>query len=290
MMKRVEWVVDGATVRGALHTATAKPSSRQPLLVLCHGLASSSVEFYDFPEKLAAGGYAVLTFDYRGHGTSDGERGIMSKDLMRADLEGGVEAMKKEYNVDTQRLGLVGHSAGGALAICAASHLKEVQCVIALAPLARARDEMNPFEFAAYNVMRVVNVPARLFSKRGLSVPYKIDYKRLYATSEAVERARKDDFLQHTLPVKMYKAFVRDLNGVACAENLHKPTLVMVAEYDVVVGKYNSRRVYDALPGPKKFVEVPKSGHSMCGDARSDFVAQHVLEFVDQYLKGIPAR
>jgi pimeloyl-ACP methyl ester carboxylesterase len=289
-MKRVEWNVDGAIVRGHLHTPPGKHAERHPLIVMMHGLASSSVEFYDFPEKLAQAGYAVLAFDYRGHGASEGERGIISKDLALQDVEAGIQAMTKEYRIDADRIALVGHSTGGALAIYAAAHIEAVQCVAALAPLARARDEMNPFEYVGYNVMRIVNAPVRLFSKRGISVPYKVDYKRLYATEAAVARARKDDFLQHYLPVKMYKPFVKELDGVKFAKALDKPTLVMVAEFDVVVGKYNSRRVHDALPGPKKFVEVPKSGHSMCGDARSDFVAKHVVEWVDQHLKGVPAR
>jgi pimeloyl-ACP methyl ester carboxylesterase len=289
-MKRVEWSVDGDTVRGQLHAPSGKHVEHHPLLVLMHGLASSSTEFYDFPEKLAQAGYAVLAFDYRGHGASDGDRGILSKERAGADVEAGIQAMEQEYRVDTSRIAIVGHSTGATLGLCAAAKIDKVRCVVALAPLARMRDEMNPFEFVGYNAARIVNFPVRLLNKKGISVPYKVDYKRLYSTEAAVARARKDDFLQHTIPVRNYRPLVRELNGVTCAENLHKPTLVMVAEYDVVVGKYNSRRVFDALPGPKKFVEVPKSGHSMCGDARSDFVARHVIEWVDANLKGVHAR
>ncbi|MBI2077914.1 MAG: alpha/beta fold hydrolase [Euryarchaeota archaeon] len=288
-MKRVEWSVHGDVVRGALFTPPGKIPRPLPLVLLIHGLSSSRVEFYDFPEKLAASGLAVLSFSYRGHGDSDGERGILSKERVREDCEGALEAMRSEYGVDLERVALVGHSTGGTLAICTAPHLPNVKCVVAMAPVARLKDEMNTFEFAGYNFMRALNGPARLFSKTGLKVPYKVDYHRLYASRAAVERAEKDGFLQELIPVKNYKPLVRDLDGVACAGNLRLPTFVLVAQYDIVVGKYNSRRVFDALPGPKKFVEVPRSGHSMVGDARSDFVAAHVNEFLAEHLKGAAA-
>lgn len=288
-MKRVEWSVGNEIVRGHLYAPAGKRAKPAPLIVLIHGLASSSVEFYEFPEKLVAGGYAALTLDYRGHGKSDGDRGILSQERVLEDLEGGIDAMEQEYQIDTERVILLGHSTGGAMAICNANKLPSVKALIALAPLATLRDEMNLFEFAGYNLARLVNAPIRIFSKKGISVPYKVDYQRLYSTEAAVERARKDQFLQTTIPVRNYGPLVQKLDAEECAKNIKIPSLVMVAEYDVVVGKHNSRRVYDALAGPKKFVEVPRSGHSMCGDARSDFVAKICLEFADRHLRGISA-
>lgn len=288
-MKRVEWRVQGERVAGRLHTPPGTRREPLPLVVLGHGMSSSQVEFYDFPEKIAGGGYAALTLDYRGHGESEGERGVLSKERVLADVHGAVRAMASEYQIDTGRVALLGHSLGATLALYAAPLLPDVRCVVALSPPARLSDEMNLFEFVGYNLARVANVPVRILSKTGLKVPYKIDYARLYASQESLDRARRDQFLQKTLPVKNYRPLVSQIDGVAFAKNVRLPALVMVAEYDIVVGKYNSRRVYDALRGPKKFVEVKRSGHSMCGDARSDFVATHVREFLDAHLRGAAA-
>jgi pimeloyl-ACP methyl ester carboxylesterase len=219
---------------------------------------------------------------------SDGERGVVSKERVREDFAGALEAMKTEYGVDPDRVVLLGHSAGGGMAVCTAPLFPQVKVLIALAPIARLKDEMNAFEFIGYNVMRAVNAPVRIFKDEGVRVPYKIDYKRLYASQDRIERARKDAFLQTTIPVKNYKALVKQLDATKCAKEVKVPTLVAVAEYDVVVGKHNSRRVFDALAGPKKWMEVPKSGHSMCGDVRSDFVAKIVLEFIQERLLGVP--
>lgn len=285
-MKRIAFTVDGETVRARLHEPPGTRRQPVPLVMLAHGLSSSSVEWYDFPQKIARGGYAVLALDFRGHGESDGERGVQSVARARADLAAALEAMRREYHIDLDRVALLGHSLGGALVLCAAPSLP-VRCVIALAPVRRLRDELNPFEFVGYNLLRWVNAPLRLLYRPGLRVPYKVDYNNLYADPDAVERARRDAFLQPTIPIKNYRALVARLNSERCARKLRLPALVMVAEWDVLVGKYNSRRVYEALAGPKKFVEVPRSGHSMAGDASSDFVAAHCREFLDQHLQGI---
>lgn len=283
-MKRVEWKVGGETVRGKLYTATPKPSRPLPLVVIGHGLASSSVEFYDFPERIAAHGYAVLTLDYRGHGESDGERGFLSKERVLEDLLGGLDAMRKEYNVDVDRLALLGHSTGAALFLHAAPHIPNLRCLALLAPVARLRYEMNPFEFLGYNLMRGVSVLAPR-----LRVPYKVRYERLYVSKASIERAQRDDFLQSSLPVRDYRPLVKELDGAAAARHVHVPALVMIAELDIVVKKSSSRKVHAALAGPKKLVDVPKSGHSMCGDERAEFVAAHVREFLDEHLKGATA-
>lgn len=287
-MKRIEWTVDGETVRGHLYAPPGAHPQRVPAVLFAHGLSSSSVEFYDFPEKIARAGYACLTLDHRGHGASDGERGVLTKERVRDDLLGGLDALAREYHVDTSRVALLGHSTGAALALCAAPQIPNLQCLIALAPVARLRDEMNLFEFIAYYLLHLLNYPVRLFYRKGLRVPYKVDYKRLYVSPEAVARAQKDAFLQRTIPVKNYKPLVRRLSGVDCARHVRVPALVMIGQFDIVVGKYNSRRVYDALAGPRTLLEVPGSGHSMCGDARNDYVAARALEFLQQHLKGAP--
>ncbi len=283
-MKRVSFQVDGETLHGDLHEPPGTRKEPVPLVVLAHGMSSSRQEWFDFPEKIARGGYAVFTFDFRGHGESDGERGLQSKERARADLEAALTAATNEFRIDKDRVALLGHSLGGALSICAAPHLP-IKCLIALAPIRRLRDEMNLFEFLGYNLVRFLNPLVRIFHRRGLMVPYKVDYRRLYVDPAAIERARQAAFLQRLIPVKNYRPLVRKLDAARCAAEVKVPTLVMTAQYDIVVGKYNSRKVYWALAGPKKHVEVPASGHSMCGDARSDFVAGVCREWLDGRLK-----
>lgn len=288
-MKRVEFSVDGERVHAELHQPSGKLRRPLPLVMLVHGLNSTLKEYFEFPARLGAAGFSVLALDFRGHGHSEGERGVLSKERALADIRGAVEAASAEYGVDAGRWALVGHSLGGALIIAAAPYLPTLTCLIAMAPPWRLKAEMNPFEYVGYNLLRVVNAPVRLFSKGGLRVPYKVQYQRLFADPAALKRAQESDFLQHSVPVKNYKALVRDLDAAESARAVQIPALVLVAEYDIVVGRYNSRRVFQALAGPKEYAEIKGSGHSMTSDAKRDEVLDRCVRFLERNLKGARA-
>lgn len=284
-MKRVEFRVDGDRVRGLLHEPPGAKRRNVPLVVAAHGLASSRVEWYGVPEQIAKAGYGVLSIDFRGHGESEGERGVQSLERATADLHGAVEAVRNEYGLDANNVALLGHSLGATLCLGASPALKP-RCVVALAPVRRTRDEMAAAEFVGYNAARIVNAPLLLFNRRGLRVPYKVDYRRLYEDADAVERARRDRFLQRTIPVKNYQALVHDLDGERFARHVKAPTLVVLAGKDKVVQNASSHAVYEALAGPKELVVLEGSGHSMPGDFRSDDLVAHCVRFLGEHLRG----
>ena len=88
-----------------------------------------------FPElaiRLAAEtGAAVLTFDFRGTGLSDGD---FSLDGWQADLAAGITTLRAVPGIE--RTWLVGFAAGGTLSICAAGEDVSIAGVAAFSPLA----------------------------------------------------------------------------------------------------------------------------------------------------------
>lgn len=290
-MKRVEFPAqDGSVLRGELHQPDGKTRSGWPLVVLLHGLVSSRVEWYDFPASLAAKGWSVLAFDFRGHGESDGPRGHQGVRRAYEDVESAVAAMDLEYGVDTRRVGLVGHSLGGALAVSMAMDLPSVHAVVAMAPVSRLTHEMNIFERVGYSLIDKVNRPIKWVARRGLRVPYPVEYERLYATRSAVERAERDQFLQKTVPVDVYGPLVKKLDAVKAAKQVTKPTLVLIAELDAIVGPWNSRAVYNAVAAEEKeLVTIRETGHSMAGDHKADDVLAHTHRWLKQHVRGARA-
>lgn len=287
-MKRVEFAAeDGSVLRGALHQPEGKSRTGWPLVVLLHGLVSSRVEWYEFPARLAQKGWSVLAFDFRGHGESDGPRGHQSVRHALEDVESALAAMDDEYGVDMRKVGLVGHSLGGALAVSVAMDLPAVRAVVAMAPVARLSREMNVFERVGYSLIDKVNRPIKWISRRGLRVPYAIGYERLYSSRKAVERAERDQFLQKTVPVDVYGPLVKKLDAVKAARALTKPTMVLIAEHDAIVGPWNSRAVYTAVAAEQKeLVTIAESGHSMAGDHKSGEVLAHTHRWLRRHLRG----
>lgn len=75
--------------------------------------------FVSFARVLAARGYAVLRFDYRGCGDSEGELAHSSLETHVADLEAGVKYLQSQVP-SLQRVGLIGLRFGATIAALAA--------------------------------------------------------------------------------------------------------------------------------------------------------------------------
>ncbi|HEV3497573.1 MAG TPA: alpha/beta fold hydrolase, partial [Actinomycetes bacterium] len=113
--------------------AAADPSV--PGLVLCHGFpagpggaATSGQTYPQLAERLAADtGWAVLTFNFRGTGTSEGNFSLAGwLDDLRAAIDHLLAAG------DISGVWLAGSSTGGALALCQAGEDERVRGVATL--------------------------------------------------------------------------------------------------------------------------------------------------------------
>jgi alpha/beta superfamily hydrolase len=109
--------------------ANAGKHNRVPGAVLCHGYGSDQVVFEHSARELAAEGIATLTFDFRGHGDSEGELdGHIVDDVMDA-----WDYLHAQPEIDRKRMGLIGHSMGAFSAILAAGKLRKAKVLVALA-------------------------------------------------------------------------------------------------------------------------------------------------------------
>ena len=75
---------DNEIVRGVLHEP--RDARQHPAIIFAHGFLSTREEYGDYPENFCARGYVSLAIDFRGHGASDGMRGLISQARMVEDL------------------------------------------------------------------------------------------------------------------------------------------------------------------------------------------------------------
>lgn len=61
------------------------------------------------------------------------------------------------------------------------------------------------------------------------------------------------------------------------------PLLVMHGEHDRTVPEYMGQELFEAAPGPKRYVMFPDAGHS---DVAASLVVPHITQFVDDVLSG----
>ncbi|PVY98000.1 hypothetical protein C8D89_12255 [Actinomycetospora cinnamomea] len=105
-------------------------------MVLAHGFSGTMDWILPaFAERFAAGGLAVLTFDYRHFGESEGHpRQLVDSTRQRADLRRAVELARALPEVDGQRIALWGSSLGGSHVVELAATDPTVTAVVANVP------------------------------------------------------------------------------------------------------------------------------------------------------------
>jgi pimeloyl-ACP methyl ester carboxylesterase len=99
-----------------------------PGAVLCHGFGAAYRVMEPAARIMAAQGIASLIFDFRGHGDSEGA--IDGK--MAEDIVDGWNVLCQLPEVDSQRMGIAGHSLGAMTAIVAAEKVGNPRALVAL--------------------------------------------------------------------------------------------------------------------------------------------------------------
>jgi dipeptidyl aminopeptidase/acylaminoacyl peptidase len=142
----------------------------QPSVIFVHGLDSerSADGAVDLASRLVGQGYNVLLFDLRGHGRSSGER-ISGGYFEREDVLGAYDFLVSR-GAAAGRVGVVGFSLGGGVAIMAAAGEQGIVAVVADSAFADIDDliaqETARKTFLSEKFVPVFLPAARLFADR----------------------------------------------------------------------------------------------------------------------------
>ena len=110
--------------------------------------------FLVIADHLTRQGFAVLRYDDRGIGKSTGNFMAATSMDFAADAESAVEYIKSRKEINSEKIGVAGHSEGGLVAAMAAYHTKDISFVISLAA-------------PGVTCIEVVNLQAELIARAG---------------------------------------------------------------------------------------------------------------------------
>ena len=107
-----------------------------PLIVMGHGLgAIRRIRLAAFAERFAAAGFAVLVFDYRFIGDSDGSpRQLLSLRAQRADWHAALAYARNVPGIDHDRVAVWGTSLGGGHVLQVAARDHRIAALVAQCP------------------------------------------------------------------------------------------------------------------------------------------------------------
>lgn len=131
--RAVSFKSEGTRIKGYLRTPDGAPP--HACLVMCHGFGGTMDRLEDAAQMFSEAGYAVLTFDYRGFGESEGRpRQLVSVRKQLADIAAAIAFARGEPSIDPARIALWGSSLGGGHVVVAAAQDGKIAAVISQVP------------------------------------------------------------------------------------------------------------------------------------------------------------
>jgi dipeptidyl aminopeptidase/acylaminoacyl peptidase len=127
-VEKVSFQSEGQRISGILHLPDEK---NPPCVIASHGLLSSkdSEKYIALGGRMSGEGMAMLRFDFRGIGESEGGEEDNTISKKTADLCAAVDFVRS-YPGLGNRIGLIGSSLGGFLSLIKASGDKEMRAVV----------------------------------------------------------------------------------------------------------------------------------------------------------------
>jgi len=237
-----------------------------PVIILCHGFCGiRGILLPDFAEAFVRAGFATLTFDYRGFGDSEGERGRLVPARQIDDIVSVIDWAKQHPALDADRIGLWGTSFGGCHVFGAAVNNPDVKCIVSQLAFADGAEIVTGSLEAAEKAAFIATLE-------------KMDQKRQSSGKEmfvAITRVLNDEesktFFEENrqqhpkMDIKIPFLTVRETLLYRPADNAAKvscPTLVVVAGRDSVNPPQQGRALFDAVgAGDKSFYTVNEARH-----------------------------
>lgn len=206
---------DGVQLAGWYCAAEQQP--RRGLVVYLHGTADNRGSAAGVVSRFTSRGLDVVAYDSRAHGASQGTHCTYGY-YEKRDLQRVIDS------VGADRVVLIGHSLGGAVAIQTAAIDPRVRAVVAASTFSDLRTiatERAPFIFTRETI------------------------------AGAFSQAERDGRFQ-----------IDEVSPVKAAATLGIPVLLIHGENDRNTSPAHSQRILAALQGPKQLVLVPAAGHN----------------------------
>ncbi|HWZ92379.1 MAG TPA: alpha/beta hydrolase [Polyangiaceae bacterium] len=272
MFECVEFPSEGATLRGRLYLPAAA-RGRSPVVVMAHGLSATITEMSAdrYAEVFQDAGLAVLLFDHRNFGMSDGEpRQQINKWTQARGYRDALNFLATRSEIDPARMALWGDSMSAAEVIVVGAIDPRVKAIVAQVPacgdspppvdpdgllFAEIREKFQSGDVSGTPENTFGPLPVVSCDQTG--TPSIL--KALSAYRWFIEHGCRFGSLWHNFATLVSPATP---NAVLCAAHLEAPLMVVYSPEDEMGGcsPAMTRLAFEAARGPKQLLEVA-GGH-----------------------------
>ena len=227
------------------------PSENGAVIIMQHGYKSTRKELLNEAEMMHRHGYGILLTTVRAHDGSDGEMITFGMNEVN-DMDAWYQYLVSRPEVDADKIGILGNSYGGMLAIQFAAQNENIKAVVADCAFSSLNDTVET------SVEYFTDLPAFPFA------PLIVFWAE-----------RETGFQTDDIDATQWIAQISP-----------RPVFLMQGGADVVISADSGQRLYDAAGEPKELWFDLALGHVDFDTERAAEFEQRVAAFFDQYLLG----
>ncbi len=244
-----------------------------------------------YHQSFTAAGYAVLVFDYRGFGDSEGEKGLILPARQAEDIRNAITYLETRDEVDPNRIGLFGSGGtGGANPIYVAAVDQRVKCVVSNYAFASGREWLRSMrrEYEWLEFLKRVHEDRRRRVREGQGEMVSPREELMVVTPERKQTNVKKDVdsrIPERVPLHCAEALMEFSPEDYVARIAPRAILFIATENDAVTPEEQTFRLYEKAGQPKKLILQKETSHYKAYDDYFDQVTPQIVEWYDRYLK-----
>ena len=256
------------------------------LALMLHGYAEHCGRYRELANVLVADGYAVLGFDFRGHGQSSGRRGHIVHfteyldDLDAAIAKAASLAADSSVTINANRKILVAHSNGGLIALRALTDPTRAPIVVGVVIT-------SPFLGLRMPVPAVKKLLARIASRiaPALSLPNEIKAEDL-TSDTAIQAAHSADKLINTVATARWftEAMAAQRYVAEHISRVAVPTLWLLGGADSIANTEISAPLARSLGAQSQVHVLDNWRHEVLNEVQRS----RAFKLIGEYLSALP--
>ena len=246
--------------------------------------------YHPYHDALLAGGFAVLVFDYRGFGDSEGSARYLDPMDQVADIRAAVTYLGSRDDIDAGRIGVFGSGGtGGGNAIYAAGLDERIKAVVSQVPIADGRSWLHgmrrEYEWLEFLAAVEADVERRTVTgsgelvapREGIMVPTP-ERRKTTIKGDVDDRVPKEVELASADAIMAYRPIdvVEDIAPRA--------TMIICVEKDATTPEDHSFALYGRAGGPKRLLVQTGTSHYAAYERYRDVVNPMIVEWFEQHL------
>ena len=244
-----------------------------------------------YHESFTAAGYAVLVFDYRGFGDSEGEKGLIFPLWQADDIRNGITYMQTRSEVDPNRIGLFGSGGtGGAIPIYGAAIDARVKCVVSNYAFASGRECLQSMrrEYEWLELLERLDADRKTRVLEGKGEMVSPREELMIVTPERRQTNVKkdvDDRIPESVPLRCAEAIMEFTPEDYVAAISPRAILFISTEGDAVTPEDQTFRLFEKAGQPKKLILQKETSHYAAYGKYFDEVTPQIIDWYDRHLR-----